>query len=330
MVTLPGRAVLALLIVSLFALAFVPVFADTFYLKLVTRMLIMAIFAMSLDLLIGYTGLVSFGHAAFFGLAAYSLQLTSPEYEAANVWTTLPLTLAITAVAAAVIGALSVRTKGIYFIMVTLAFAQMFFYFFHDSPIAGGSDGAFIFVKPVLTLPFGGAVDFEDRAAFFYVTLAALVFTYVALVVILRSPFGQVIQGIKVNEHRMRALGYNTYLYKLVSFIIAGTFAGLAGYLFACIDGFVAPALLGWTESGIAIMLVLLGGIGTLFGSIYGAIAFISMEEIFKEAGLVGSLAKHWLIPMGLFIIVAVLLLPRGIGGLLMRLDRNRSEAREP
>ena len=312
MITIPGRRMLALLLVTLILLAMVPLVAETFYLKLITRIVIMAIFAMSLDLLIGYTGLVSFGHAAFFGLGAYSLQMISPEYEAANVWTSLPFTLLVAATAAAAIGALSVRTKGIYFIMVTLAFAQMFFFLFHDSTIAGGSDGAFIFVKPMLPLPFVGGIDFENRTTFYYVSLTLLIASYLLLVMVLRSPFGQVIQGIKVNEHRMQALGYNTYLYKLVSFIIAGTFAGLAGYLFACIDGFVAPALLGWKESGIAIMLVLLGGLGTLFGALYGTIAFVTMEEIFKESAIMGGLARHWLIPMGVFIIAAVLLMPRG------------------
>jgi branched-chain amino acid transport system permease protein len=274
---------------------------------------------MSLDLLIGYTGLVSFGHAAFFGLAAYSLHLVSPEYDAANLLWALPACIAIAAAAAAVIGALTVRTKNIYFIMVTLAFAQMLFFLFHDTKIAGGSDGAYIFVKPTLSLFGLTLVNFEDRIVFFYVCLLLVIACYFALLTLLRSPFGQVIMGIKVNEHRMRALGYNTYVYKLVSFIIAGSFAGLAGFLFACIDGFVSPELLSWRESGIAIMVVILGGMGTLFGPVIGAVAFVGAEEVFKDRHIVFFMSEHWQILMGAFVIAVALLLPNGLASLLLR-----------
>ena len=328
MIERPNRILAFILLLVVIALATVPLLADTYFLKFFTRVLVLAIFAMSLDLLIGYTGLVSFGHAAFFGLAAYCVYFFSPEYEAANILIALPASLAITAVAALAIGALVVRTKGIYFIMVTLAFAQTLFYFFHDSAVAGGSDGALIFVKPALTLGGVTLLDFENREVFYYVCLASVVAVYFLLAAILRSPFGQVIQGIKLNEQRMRALGYNTYHYKLVSFVIAGVLAGLAGFLFAAIDGFVAPELLGWSESGSAIIMVVLGGMGTLFGPALGALAYAGMEEVFREPAIFGGLAEHWQILMGCFVIAVVLLLRHGIAGLLRSATERR--AREP
>ncbi len=319
MVTAPGRPILILLAVLFVVLACVPLFAETYLLKLVTRIMVLAIFAISLDLLIGYTGLVSFGHAAFFGLAAYCLHLLSPEYEAANLLWVLPACLAIAGAAGLVIGALVARTRGFYFIMSTLAFAQMLFFFFHDSDLAGGSDGAFIFVKPVLALGGATLIDLEDRQSFFYVCLACLTLSYLALVYLVRSSFGRAIQGVKLNEQRMRALGYDAYRYRLASFTVGATLAGLAGFLFAGIDGFVAPELLGWQESGVAIMIVILGGVGTLFGPILGAFAYAGVEEVLKDASLVGPLAEHWLIPMGLFVIAVVLLTPNGIAGLLLQ-----------
>ena len=320
MIVTPNRKLFLVIVALIALLGLVPAFADTYFLKLFTRILILAIFAMSLDLLIGYTGLVSFGHAAFFGLAAYMLHLVSPEYDAVNALWALPVCILAAGGAAAAIGALSVRTRGIYFIMVTLAFAQMMFFLFHDSKFVGGSDGAFIYFKPVIALFGVTLLDMEDRIVFYYLCLAFLSLSYLFLLMILRSPFGQVIQGIKVNEQRMLALGYNTYVYKLVSFIIAGMVAGLAGFLFAAIDGFVAPQLLSWSESGIAMMIVILGGMGTLFGPILGAVGYVGLEEVFKSHGIVGFVADHWQIPMGLFVIAVVLFLPSGLGGAVARL----------
>ncbi len=334
MIELPGRRVLVSLLLLVALLAAAPAFADTYFLKLLTRILVLAIFAMSLDLLIGYTGLVSFGHAAFFGLAAYCVYFVSPEYGAASIWIALPVSLAASAFAGLVIGALVVRTGGVYFIMVTLAFAQALFYFFHDSAVAGGSDGALIYVKPNLSLAGLTLLDFESRLTLYYVCLALLIGCYLLLVTMLRSPFGQVIQGIKLNERRMRALGYDTYRYKLASFVIAAMLAGLAGFLFAAIDGFVAPELLSWGESGSAIIMVVLGGMGTLFGPVLGAIAYVGVEELFKDSGVVGPLAEHWQIPMGAFVIAVVLLLRRGLAGLLVaplpRLRRARPMPTKP
>ncbi len=324
MTVVPPKNVLLALVIFVIALAFVPLSADKYWVKLVTRMFVLGIFAMSLDFIVGYTGLVSFGHAAFFGLAAYVLHLVSGEDEAVNLLWALPTCLLASGLAAAVIGALSVRTRGIYFIMVTLAFAQMLFYFFHDSDIAGGSDGAFIYIKPVVAIGNVTILDLDGRGALYFFSLGSLVALYAFLVMILRSPFGQVVQGIKVNEHRMRALGYNTYYYKLVSFIIAGVLGGYAGFLFACIDGFVPPELLGWRESGLALVMVILGGVGTLFGPVLGAMALLGVEELFRERHIFGPLADHWQILLGTFVIAVVLFMSNGIGGQLLRFSRDQ------
>ncbi|MBP5856631.1 branched-chain amino acid ABC transporter permease [Marivibrio halodurans] len=317
MTVVPRWPALLLLAAVAIGLALVPVFGETYAIKVATRMIVFAIFAMSLDLLLGYTGLVSFGHAAFFGLAAYTLQIYSPEYEAVNIALALPVVIGVTAFVGALIGALVVRTSGIYFIMVTLAFAQMMFYFFHDSQIAGGSDGAYIWVKPVLAVGETILIDFEDRATLLWFALGLMLAVYGLLIMLLRSPFGQVIQGIKVNEHRMRALGYDTYRYKLVSYVISAAVASLAGFVYACIDGYISPELLGWKESGIGLAMVILGGMGTLFGPIVGAVAFIGVEELARERELVGFLADHFQIIMGCFVIAVVLMLRNGLAGSL-------------
>jgi len=309
-----------LAVAAVAALLAVPAFADTYYLKLVTRILVLALFAVSLDLLIGYTGLISLGHAAFFGVSAYTLVLASPEYDAGNLLLLLPLCLLVSAVTAAVIGALCVRTRGIYFIMVTLAFAQMLFHLFHDTSFAGGSDGAFMFVKPVLSVGGLMLLNLDDRVQLYYLALGCLAATLVFLAVVLRAPFGQVIQGIRVNEHRIRALGYNPYPYKLAAFTLGGTLAGLAGFLFAAIDGFVAPELLSWHESGMVMVMVILGGMGTLWGPVLGAFAYVGLEEVFRDAGLFGALAERYLLLMGLFVCLVALGAPRGIAGWLRRL----------
>jgi len=273
------------LLLGVAVLAFFPVFAGTFYVQLVTKIMILSIFALSLDLLVGYTGLVSLGHAAYFGVAAYTLALAAPASDPANFWLTLPLSLAASALTALVIGAFVVRTSGVYFIMVTLAFAQMHFY---------------------------------------YVVLALLAGVFVLLALILRSPFGRALQGIKANEQRMRALGFATRRYKLAAFVLAGTLAGLAGYLAAAKEGYVNPELLAWHQSGVVLMMLILGGMGTLFGAVIGTFSYVLLQEWFS------TLTKHWPLLMGGFIIVAVLFFPEGLAGVPQTLaTRWRTKSRQ-
>ena len=221
---------------ALVALVAFPFVGTDFYAQMVARMMILAIFAMSLDLLLGVTGLVSLGHAAFFGLAGYALAFLTPAGEPVSLWWTLPAAVAASGLAALVIGFFVVRTHGIYFIMVTMAFAQMVFFLFFDNKALGGSDGIYVNFKPDAEL-----FDLENKRVFYYFTLAVLLLVYAFLRRLLWSPFGRVLAGIRVNEHRMRAMGYGTFGYKLAAFTLAGALAGLAGYLWARADRLRQP-----------------------------------------------------------------------------------------
>jgi branched-chain amino acid transport system permease protein len=320
--TLP-RSIHVLLVLGLIALAAFPLVGTDFYVQMVTRMMILAIFAMSLDLLQGVTGLVSLGHAAYFGLAGYALAFLTPQGEAVSLWWTLPLAVAAAGLAALVIGFFVVRTHGIYFIMVTMAFAQMIFYLFFDNKALGGSDGIYINFKPT-----AGLFDLENKIVFFYFTLALLVLVYVFLRRLLWSPFGRALAGIRINEHRMRALGFGSFGYKLSAFTLAGALAGLAGYLWGAQTGFVNPELMGFHMSAHAIMMVILGGMGNFAGAIMGAFAFEFLLHEFKDLPTWGGLrlGKHWQLWMGLFIVGVVILAPRGILGLIERASQFRRD----
>ncbi|MBK8070942.1 MAG: branched-chain amino acid ABC transporter permease [Ramlibacter sp.] len=323
--TLPRGVQVALAICAVALVAF-PFVGSDFYAQMVTRMMIMAIFAMSLDLLQGVTGLVSLGHAAFFGIAGYALAFLTPPGEAVSLWWTLPLAVAGSALAALVIGFFVVRTHGIYFIMVTMAFAQMVFYLFFDNKALGGSDGLYINFKPGTDIFGWNAFDLDNKRVFYYFTLACLLGVYAFLRRLLFSPFGRALAGIRVNEHRMRAMGYGTFGYKLAAFTLAGALAGLAGYLWGAQTGFVNPELMGFHMSAHAIMMVILGGMGNFAGAIVGAFAFEYLLHVFKDLPTVGALrlGKHWQLWMGLFIVLLVVYAPRGILGLAEKFTRRR------
>ncbi len=305
------------LIGALLLLALFPFIGSTFYLQLGAKIMIMAIFALSLDLLVGHAGMVSLGHAAYFGLAAYVLALISPKYEAANLWLTLPAAMAAAAVAALIIGALVVRTGGVYFIMATLAFAQMIYAVFHDTKIAGGSDGIYIAVRPELSVAGFKPLNLENPAEFYYLVLILLVLVFLFLNRLLHAPFGHALAGIRINEQRMRSIGFPIFAYKLGAFVLAGALAGLAGYLAACQFGFVNPDILAWHQSGIVLMMIILGGMGRLHGAVIGAFAYVFLQEIFSTPAVLGVYAKHWQLLMGALIVAIVLVLPHGIGGFL-------------
>ncbi len=308
-------------VVILVALTLLPFVAEKFTVQFATRILVMAIFAMSLNLVVGHAGLVSLGHAAFFGIAGYCLALSSPQYQAANFWTSLPLAMVAAGALALVIGALVLRTGGVYFIMATLAFSQMLFFLLHDTDIAGGSDGMYIYVRPEASLFGWQPFDLEKFGDFYFVVLAMFVVVFGFIGVLRASLFGRVIAGIRVNEQRMRSLGFATFRYKLACFVIAGMLAGLAGYLAAAQFGVVNPDMLGWHLSGAVLMMVILGGMGSLAGPVIGAAALLLLELGFQslpEAGAI-HLGKHWQLPMGIAIVLVALYLPNGIARLLRR-----------
>jgi branched-chain amino acid transport system permease protein len=310
---LPPAAVRLALLAGFVALLLFPLVGERFYLQLLAKIMLMAVFAMSLDLLVGFAGLVSLGHTAFFGIGAYALMLLSPQGAAASLWLTLPVAVAASALAALVIGLLVLRSGGVYFIMVTLAFTQMLHYFAIGQKWLGGSDGAYIDVKPSAALGGWVPFDLQKPLHFYWVALVLMIGTYGLLLVVLRSLFGHALSAIKSNEGRLASLGYPTFRYKLAGFVIAGALAGLAGYFSAAQFGFVNPDFFGWRLAGEVLMMVILGGMGTLHGPILGAFALVLLENYLSVA------SKHWLLPMGLFIIAAVLLLPKGIAGLVER-----------
>ena len=312
-ITLPR----SVLIVIALLLALFPIIGTTYYVQLGAKIMIMAVFALSLDLLVGHTGLVSLGHAAYFGIAAYTLALISPKYEAANLWLSLPIALTAAAAGAFVIGFLVVRTAGVYFIMVTLAFAQMLYSIFHDTRLGGGSDGLYIYVRPELSIAGFKPLDLESPVEFYYLAFIVLAVVYAFLDRLLHAPFGRALAGIRVNEQRMRSIGYPVFIYKLAAFVLAGALAGLAGYLAACQFGFVNPDILAWHQSGIVLMMVILGGMGRLHGAVLGALSYVLIQEVLSAPAVLGAYSKHWQLAMGSLIVVIVLVLPHGIGGFI-------------
>jgi len=320
------RGVQVTLALGLVALAVFPFVGTDFYTQMVTRMMIMAIFAMSLDLLQGVTGLVSLGHAAYFGLAGYALAFLTPQGEAVSLWWTLPLAVLASGLAALLIGFFVVRTHGIYFIMVTMAFAQMVFFLFFDNKVLGGSDGLYVNFKPDTTLFGWMPFDLDNKRTLYYFTMAVMLAVYIFLRRLLWSPFGRALAGIRVNEHRMRAMGFGTFRYKLTAFTLAGALAGLAGYLWGTQTGYINPELMGFHMSAHGIMMVILGGMGNFAGAIVGAFAFEYLLHVFKDLPQVGSvnLGKHWQLWMGLFIVLLVTFAPRGILGLVERFGRKK------
>jgi branched-chain amino acid transport system permease protein len=269
---------------------------------------------MSLDLLQGITGLVSLGHAAFFGVAGYVLAFLSPADAGASWLTSLPLAVLASALLALVIGFFVVRTQGIYFIMVTMAFAQMVYFLFFDNKALGGSDGLYVNVRPAAL-----GLDFENKQVLYFFTLACLVLTYAFLRRLLWSPFGRTLNGIRLNEHRTQALGYASFSYKLTAFTLAGALAGLAGYLWAAQSGYVNPELMGFHMSAHAIMMVILGGMGNVAGALIGAFGFELFLHFFKDLPKVGEfdLGKHWQLWMGSLIVLVVVVAPQGLMGML-------------
>ncbi|MBO6522149.1 MAG: branched-chain amino acid ABC transporter permease [Rhodospirillales bacterium] len=312
-------------LIGLAVLLCLPVLADLsgepFLVNVSSRVLIYALAAVSLDLILGYGAMVSFGHGAFFGIGAYVVGiLTHHAFNAEDIpflpgdWvgTTMalvqwPLAIIVSGVFALVIGALSLRTRGVYFIMITLAFAQMLYYFMISLPNYGGEDGLNLWERSTL-----GPLDLYDEWTFYYVCLIALLGFLFLTRRIVTSRFGMVIRGCQQNETRMRALGFPTYRYKLTAFVIAGMGAGLAGALAANHTEFVGPGLMHWTRSGEIMVMVILGGMGTLFGPVLGAATLLVMEEVLIHY------TEHWMVILGPFLLFVVLFARRGIYGWLV------------
>jgi branched-chain amino acid transport system permease protein len=293
---------------------------ETYFITLFSRILIYAIAAVSLDLLLGYAGMISLGHAAYVGIGAYVVGIFffhASEMEplfsspfllqgSENALLVLPLAVVISALFALVIGSLCLRTKGMHFIMITLAFAQMLYYFFVSLEKYGGDDGLSLYSRS--TIP---GLDLGNDLHFYYFCLFLLTgFLFLAKKLV-DSRFGLMIRGGSNNERRLCALGVNSYKYKLVCFVIAGAGAGLAGGLLANQTEYVSPGLMHWTLSGELMVMVLLGGLGTLFGPVLGAAVFLLLEEV------LAMYTEHWMIYMGPFLVIVVIFAKRGLFGLI-------------
>ena len=278
-----------------------------YYVGVATRVMIFALAASSLNLVVGYGGMISFGHAAFFGAGAYSVAILAQE-GAVSALAAWPLAVAVSAACALVIGAVSLRTRGLYFIMITLAFAQMLYYFFVSLKAYGGEDGINLAARSRLP-----GLDLRDDATFYLIVLALLAVCLYLLKRLAASRFGAVLRGIRENEGRMTALGYPTYRFRLVCFVIAGGVAGLAGALIVNQHGFVSPNLLHWTQSGTLLIMLILGGVGRLYGGVAGAAAMLLLEEFLS------NWTGYWQFSLGLVLLFVVLRAPGGIGSWFAR-----------
>lgn len=303
------------LLLAIVALLY-PFVIKSYYLSLSIEVLIFAIFAMSLDLLLGYTGLPSFGHAAFFGLGAYIVAYIASTHELAlnltsNIFITLPLAMGLTAIVALIIGFFALRTSGIYFLMITLAFAQMLFSIaIRWSGVTGGSDGLPSVARPAIGIgPL--SYTFTSRESFYYLVLIFFLLSWWLLRKIVNSPFGWTLRGIRENEQRMKAIGYNTFRYKIAAFAISGAFAALGGMLLVSFFRHASPETLHWTTSGQVMVMLIIGGAGSLTGPILGA----GLIRLFPL--VVSSYTERWELLQGLLFIGFVLFAPQGILGLL-------------
>jgi branched-chain amino acid transport system permease protein len=303
-----------LVLLALIALPFVAnVFGEAFYIALATRILIFALAATSLNLILGFGGMVSFGHAAFLGVGAYTVVILS-QMGVVDAWVAWPTAMVVAGLFALLIGAVSLRTQGVYFIMITLAFAQMMYYLVVSFKAYGGDDG--------MSLPARSRIGFLDMfndTHFYYVTLLACVAVLVLIARVLNARFGHVLQAIRENEVRMQSLGYAVFRYKLCAFIMSGALAGLAGALLANQSGFVSPAMMQWSQSGMLMMMVILGGVGHLYGGVWGAIVFLLLEETLSHFTI------HWQLGLGALLLMVVLLLPNGLTSALTYLRKERS-----
>jgi branched-chain amino acid transport system permease protein len=284
---------------------------NIFVLTLFTRIVIFALAAASLNLIMGYGGMTSFGHAAYLGIGGYAVGILAFEGVGSG-FIQWPVALAASALFALVIGALSLRTRGVYFIMITLAFAQMAYYVASGLARYGADDGLTIYKRS----DFGGLINLSNRVQFYYLCLGCLLGGIYLIWRIVNSRFGMVIQGLRSNEARMRAIGFPVTRYRLACFVIAGTLCGLAGALLANNTDFVSPAVMFWTRSGDLMVMVILGGMGSLFGPVIGAIVYLVLEEFLSQ------LTEYWALIMGPLLLLIVLFGRGGIVGLLGRLSR--------
>lgn len=305
-VTLMGFAMLAVTPIA------ASVFDYPFALDLAMRLMCLAMAAVSLNLILGYGGMVSFGHAAYIGIGAYAVGIPA-YYELYSGFLQVPIAVGVAALFALLTGIVCLRTKGVYFIMITLAFAQMLFFVIVSIEEYGGDDGLVIDTKS----EFAGLLDLEETTTLYYVIFVSLVAAVYLVKRVVASRFGRVIEGARQNETRMQSLGYNTFRYRLICYVLAGALCGYAGALLGNFTGFISPEMMDWTRSGELMFMVILGGAGSLFGPVMGAAAFILLEELFSGWTI------HWKLIFGIVLVLTVVYARRGIDGFL---DKGRTD----
>jgi branched-chain amino acid transport system permease protein len=309
----PRNLVVAVLLIFLALVpAYVALGGNPFLTTLFTRIIILAMAATSLNLILGYGGMVSFGHAVYIGVGGYAVGILAQEGVSSGFLQWLVAIMA-SALLALTVGALSLRTRGVYFIMLTLGFAQVVYYLAVGLDRYGGDDGLTIYTRS----EFAGVVDLSNKTVFYYVCLALLIATIGLVWRLVNSRFGLVIQGSRSNDRRMRAIGFPTLRYRLVCFVIAGALCGLAGALLANHTEFVSPAMMHWTRSGDLIVMAVLGGMASLFGPLIGAVALLVLEEVLS------SVTEYWPIILGPLFLLVVLFARGGINGLLESFRRD-------
>ena len=301
-----GLATLLLLALPPLVLAL----GQPFYLDLARRIMILAIAAISLNLILGYGGLVSFGHAAYLGIGAYAVGILG-FYGLTNGWLQWAVAIGASAVVALAIGAISIRTSGIYFIMITLAFTQMLYYLGISLEEYGGDDGMRLKAKS----QFPGLIDLGDPVAFYYLALALMLLSVLIVHRIVNSRFGMVLRATKSNEARSRAIGFSPYPYRLAAFVVAGAMCGLAGALYANHTSYITPGLMSWQQSGDIMFMVILGGMATTAGPVLGTFALLLVED------LLSGWTQHWQVILGPLLILSVIFFRRGLAGVLYKPD---------
>ncbi|MFZ5782462.1 MAG: branched-chain amino acid ABC transporter permease [Pseudomonadota bacterium] len=293
-------------------------FDQRYLLSIGTRIVIWSIAAVSLNMVLGYGGLVSFGHAVFFGIGGYAVGILS-YHDVSSGWIQWPVGIAAAALWATVVGALSLRTRGLYFIMITLAFAQLVYYIAVGLEAYGADDGLNIGRSR-----FGGLIDLRDKASFYWLCFALLCGTLWFCGRFANSRFGLVIRGARSNDLRMTALGFPVFRYRLAAFALSGAFGGLAGILLANEGAYISPAMMSWVKSGDLIVIVVLGGMGTLFGPLYGTVAFFVLEESLNPLLdlLHRGWGEYWQIVFGPLLVLVALYARGGIASLFGTSDR--------
>ncbi len=319
--TVSGRVYTVLLLLLAAAPWIIQWIDQPFYLDLLSRGLILAIAAISLNLILGFGGMVSLGHAAFIGIGAYCVGIPG-YYDIYNGWIHLALTVVVSATFALLTGAISLRTKGVYFIMITLAFSQMVYFTFVSLEEYGGDDGLVIYLRS----EFPAFMNMDGPVALYYWIFGALLLSLLLVHRLVYARFGRVIVGSKFNEERMQSLGFNTYRYRLTCYVISGVICGIAGMLLGNFTSFISPEMMSWTRSGELIFMVVMGGSGSFFGPLIGTGAFVFLEQYLPEfmKMLNPAWLEYWHLPFGLLLVGLVMFGKGGIHGWLSRLDARR------